>query len=163
MHQISRGRKVKLTHVSERGVKMVEISGKKDVRRIARASGKIVLKRETIERVKEGRVEKGNVLTTAQIAATLAVKRTPELIPMCHPLQITGVDVDFDIGEEEIEAMVEVRTIGKTGVEMEAITGVAVALLTIWDMVKAIEKDEEGQYPFTRITDIRVLEKIKGE
>jgi cyclic pyranopterin phosphate synthase len=163
LHQISRGRKVKLTHVSERGVKMVEISGKKDVRRIARASGKIVLKRETIERVKEGRVEKGNVLTTAQIAATLAVKRTPELIPMCHPLQITGVDVDFDIGEEEIEAMVEVRTIGKTGVEMEAITGVAVALLTIWDMVKAIEKDEEGQYPFTRITDIRVLEKIKGE
>jgi cyclic pyranopterin phosphate synthase len=152
---------VKLTHTTEKGVKMVEISDKPEVKRIAKASGKIRLRKETIKRIKEGKVEKGNVLTTAQIAATLAVKKTPELIPMCHPLQITGVDVDFDILEEEIEVIVEVKTIGKTGVEMEAITGVSVALLTIWDMVKAVEKDERGQYPITKISDIRVLEKVK--
>lgn len=154
---------LEFTHVSEKGVKMVEISGKKDVKRVAKASGKIKLRKETIERIKKGTVEKGNVLTTAQIAATLAVKKTPELIPMCHPLQITGVKVDFNVGEEEIETVVEVTTIGKTGVEMEAITGVSVALLTIWDMVKALEKDERGQYPVTAITDIRVLRKEKGE
>ena len=152
-----------LTHVSEKGVKMVEISDKSDVKRVAKASGKIRLRRDTIERIKKGKIAKGNVLTTAQIAATLAVKKTPELIPMCHPLQVTGVDVDFNVGEEEIEALVEVTTVGKTGIEMEAITGVSVALLTIWDMVKAIEKDEKGQYPVTRISDIKVLKKMKGE
>lgn len=151
------------THVSEKGVKMADISGKKDVTRIARASGKIRLKKETIERIKKGRIEKGSVLATAQIAAILAVKKTPELIPMCHPLQIANVSVDFKFGREEIKTLVEVKMIGKTGVEMEAITGATVALLTIWDMVKSLEKDERGQYPVTRISDIRVLEKIKGE
>lgn len=157
-----RNTKVELTHVSEKGVKMVEISEKKDLKRVAKASGKIKLRKETIKRIMEGKVEKGNVLTTAQIAATLAVKKTSELIPMCHPLQITGINVDFDFEGDEIEAIIEVSTIGKTGVEMEAITGVAVALLTIWDMVKAIEKDENGQYPVTKISDIKVIEKIKG-
>jgi cyclic pyranopterin phosphate synthase len=155
--------RMKLTHADRGGVRMVEISGKKDVRRVAKARGKIKLGKETIELIRAGKVEKGNVLTTAQIAATQAVKRTPELIPMCHPLQITGVKVDFEVREGEVEAMVEVTTIGKTGVEMEAITGVAVALLTIWDMVKAVEKDEHGQYPGTEISEIRVLEKIKGD
>lgn len=150
-----------LTHLTERGVRMVEVSGKGEVKRKAKASGKITLRRETIERIKAGKVEKGNVLTTAQIAATLAVKKTPELIPLCHPLQITGVDVSFEVDEEEIEAIVETSCTGKTGVEMEAITGVSVALLTIWDMVKSMEKDEEGQYPVTRIHDIRILEKWK--
>jgi len=154
---------MKLTHADEGGVRMVEISGKKDVRRVAKAKGRIKLRKGTIELIKAGEVEKGNVLTTAQIAAIQAVKRTPELIPMCHLLQITGVKVDFELHEGEVEAMVEVTTIDKTGVEMEAITGVAVALLTIWDMVKAIEKDEHGQYPRTEISEIRVIEKIKGE
>ncbi len=140
---------------------MVEVSAKPEVKRIARARGRIVLREETIDMIKAGRVEKGNVLTTAQIAATLAVKRTPELIPMCHPLPITGVRVEFEFHTSAIEAVVEVTTVAKTGVEMEAITGVSVALLTIWDMVKAIEKDEQGQYPVTRITDIQVVEKIK--
>ncbi len=152
-----------LTHVDEKGVKMVEISGKMDVRRRARARGRIRLKEETIMKIKEGKVEKGSVLTTAQIAATLAVKKTPDIIPMCHPLQITGVDIDFEVLDDGIEVTVNVQTVGKTGVEMEAITGVSVALLTIWDMVKAIEKDDKGQYPVTEITDIRVVEKIKGE
>lgn len=151
------------THISEKGVKMVDIASKKDITRIARASGKIRLRKDTIDRIKKGRIEKGSVLTAAQIAATLAVKKTPELIPMCHPLQITNVSVDFKLGGHEIEAVVEVKTIGKTGVEMEAITGATVALLTIWDMVKSLEKDERGQYPVTRISDIQVLEKIKGE
>jgi cyclic pyranopterin phosphate synthase len=141
---------------------MVEISDKKDIKRTAIASGKIRLRRETIEGIKKGTIEKGNVLTTAQVAATLAVKKTPELIPMCHPLQITGVDVNFDVRDEEIEAVVKVTTVGKTGVEMEAITGVATALLTIWDMVKSVEKNEKGQYPVTRINDIKVLEKHKS-
>jgi len=144
-------------------VRMVEISSKPEVKRIARARGRIVLRRETVEKIREGKVEKGNVLTTAQVAATLAVKRTPELIPMCHPLPITGVRVEFEFHPTAVEAVVEVTTVAKTGVEMEAITGVSVALLTIWDMVKAIEKDERGQYPVTRITDIRVEEKIKEE
>lgn len=152
---------MKLTHVDERGVRMVEISGKRDVRRVAKAKGNIKLRKETVDHIRAGKVEKGNVLTTAQIAATQAVKRTPELIPMCHPLQITGVKVDFELRDEEVEALVEVTTIGKTGVEMEAITGVAVALLTIWDMIKAVEKDAHGQYPRTEISEIRVLEKLK--
>ncbi|MFQ6136789.1 MAG: cyclic pyranopterin monophosphate synthase MoaC [Candidatus Hydrothermarchaeales archaeon] len=153
---------MRLTHASEKGVKMVDISEKKKVLRVAKAKGRIKLKDSTVKLIREGKVEKGNVLTTAQIAATLAVKRTPEMIPMCHPIPITGVDVDFKFFGDEIEAVVEVKSLGKTGVEMEAITGVSVALLTIWDMVKAVEKDEKGQYPITRITDIRVLEKIKG-
>ncbi len=153
---------MKLTHLTEKGVKMVEVSGKEDSRRRAVASGRIRLRRETIERIKAGTMEKGNVLTTAQIAATMAVKKTSELIPLCHPLQITGVDVDFEVGAEDIEAKVSVTCTGKTGIEMEAITGVSVALLTIWDMVKSVEKDEDGQYPFTEIGNIRVLEKTKG-
>ncbi|MEE8358760.1 MAG: cyclic pyranopterin monophosphate synthase MoaC [Candidatus Hydrothermarchaeales archaeon] len=154
---------MKLSHVDDRGVKMVNITDKKEVLRIARASGRITLKGSTIELIQEGEVEKGNVLTTAQVAATLAVKSTPNIIPMCHPIPITGVNVDFDFIDDEIEVSVEVKSFGKTGVEMEAITGVSVALLTIWDMVKAVEKDENGQYPVTRISDIRVIEKIKGE
>ncbi len=154
---------MKLSHVDDRGVKMVNITDKKEVLRIARASGRITLKGSTIALIQEGEVEKGNVLTTAQVAATLAVKSTPNIIPMCHPIPITGVNVDFDFIDDEIEVSVEVKSFGKTGVEMEAITGVSVALLTIWDMVKAVEKDENGQYPVTRISGIRVIEKIKGE
>jgi cyclic pyranopterin phosphate synthase len=152
---------MELSHVSEKGVKMVEISDKKDSKRVARASGRIKLKEDTVKKIKAGKIEKGAVLTTAQVAATAAIKKTSDIIPMCHPLQITGIDVDFEFHKEEIEAKVEVRSIGKTGVEMEAITGVSVALLTIWDMVKAVEKDEEGQYPVAEIGKIRVIEKIK--
>lgn len=152
---------VELRQVEERGVRMVEIGGKEDVRRIARARGAIRLRRETLELIRTGGVEKGDVLTTAQIAAVQAVKKTPELVPLCHPLLITGVEVEFSLGDEEVLVEVAVSSTGKTGVEMEAITGVAAALLTIWDMVKAVEKDEHGQYPGTEIREIRVLEKRK--
>ncbi len=100
-------------------------------------------------------------MACAQTAAIMAVKKTSTLIPMCHPLEITGVNVDFKIMENMVEAEVEVMSTGKTGVEMEALTGVSVALLTIWDMVKAVEKDKEGQYPVTEIGEIKVLKKVK--
>ena len=153
----------KLTHVDERGVKMVEVGHKREVFRKAVAKGRIRLKPETIELIKSGKTKKGNVIATAQIAGILAVKKTPELIPLCHPIPLTGVDITFEFGKDYIEATCEVRAHYKTGVEMEALTGVTVALLTIWDMVKAVEKDEKGQYPVTRIEEIRVVEKIKQE
>ncbi|AIF68987.1 molybdenum cofactor biosynthesis protein MoaC [Palaeococcus pacificus DY20341] len=152
---------MKLTHVDEKGVKMVEVGHKEVVFRKAVAKGKIKLKPETIILIQEGKTKKGNVIASAQIAGILAVKRTWEIIPLCHPLPLTGVDISFEFGEDYIEATCEVRAYYKTGVEMEALTGVSVALLTIWDMVKAVEKDEKGQYPATMIYDVRVVEKVK--
>jgi cyclic pyranopterin phosphate synthase len=150
------------THMAGERVRMVDISEKKDVAREAVAQGKICLRPDTLLAIRQGTVVKGNVLATARVAATLAVKQTPLLIPLCHQIPISAVDVDFSYGEGCIEAEVRVRSTGKTGVEMEALTGVSVALLTIWDMVKSAEKDEQGQYPFTRIEGIRVVEKKKG-
>ena len=103
------------------------------------------------------------MLATARVAATLSVKNTANLITMCHSIPITAISVDFSDGEGFIEARVRVKSDGKTGVEMEALTGVSVALLTIWDMVKSAEKDTDGQYPVTRIEGIRVIEKKKGK
>ncbi|MCD6357079.1 MAG: cyclic pyranopterin monophosphate synthase MoaC [Thermoproteales archaeon] len=142
---------------------MVEVGGKPEVLRIARAKGVIKLKESTIKRILEGRVEKGDPLTVARVAAVMAVKKTPEIVPLCHPIPVTGVDVSFRVGGGEVEVVVEVRAVARTGVEMEALTGVAAALLAIWDMVKAYEKDEEGQYPETEITGVRVLKKVKGQ
>jgi len=140
---------------------MIDITKKRDVRRTAKASGVIRLRKETVNQIREGKIKKGDVLETAKIAAMLAVKKTPELIPHCHPIPITGIDVNFKISDEEIKVVVEVIATAKTGVEMEALTGVSTALLTIWDMTKYLEKDDKGQYPDTEITDIRVVEKIK--
>ena len=150
------------THIESGRARMVDISEKSEIPRLARAVGEIMLSRETIEKIRTGTVEKGNVLATARVAAVLAVKKTPEIIPMCHQLPITAIDVDFEIGDGVISTVVEVRTVGKTGVEMEALTGVSAALLTIWDMVKSAEKDESGNYPSTSIQNIRVLEKLIG-
>ncbi|MBE8538587.1 cyclic pyranopterin monophosphate synthase MoaC [Geoglobus acetivorans] len=150
------------SHIDSEGkARMVDVSKKDDVLRVARAEGYILLRKETIRAIIENRVAKGNVLNTAVVAGTLAAKKTSELIPLCHPLQITSVSIDFEIYEDRIKAVCEVKYVGKTGVEMEALVGVTNALLTVWDMVKSIEKDENGQYPFTRITDVRVVEKIK--
>ena len=152
----------KLTHLKDDRAVMVDITEKEIVDRRAIASGEILLSDSTIERIKNGTVEKGNVLSTARTAAILGVKRTPELIPMCHQIPITGVDVNFTFEKNSLVANVEVRSLGRTGVEMEALTGVSVALLTVWDMVKSIEKDNTGNYPHTSIRNIRVLEKVKG-
>jgi len=154
---------VKFTHIENDRAQMVDISGKGDVVREAVAAGKIYLRPETLAAIREGTVVKGNVLATARVAATLAVKNTSSLIPMCHPIPISSITVDFTEGDGYIETTVVVKMTGKTGVEMEALTGVSLALLTVWDMVKSAEKDKNGQYPVTRITDIRVIEKKKGK
>lgn len=146
---------------SKRTPVMVDVTRKPVSYREAIARGRIRLKPETIKAVVEGRAEKGDVLQIASVAAILAVKKTPEIVPLCHPLPITGVNVDFNIGDDYIEVTVNVRTKAETGVEMEALTGVSAALLAIWDTVKKYEKDDEGQYPNTAIEEIRVIKKIK--
>ena len=148
--------------MSERDpVRMVDISGKEMVQRSATATGKIVLRRETLEAVKVGSVRKGDPLALAEVASIQAVKKTPDLIPLCHNLPIGSVDTSFTLRDTYIEARCKVTAVYRTGVEMEALTGVTVALLNIWDMVKYLEKDEDGQYPDARITDVIVTEKWK--
>jgi len=141
---------------------MVDIGQKEAVFRMARASGFIRLKEETLKKIASKDVPKGDVFAVAKTAAVMAVKRTTELIPLTHPIPITGVDVDLEIEKTGVRAEVEVRSVGQTGVEMEALTGVIGALLTVWDMVKGLEKDEMGQYPTTRIEEIHVVKKVKS-
>lgn len=152
------------THLNEKNeVHMVDVTAKPDVSREAEACGRIYLRDSTLKAIAEGSVVKGNVLATAQVAGTQAVKQTWALIPMCHPIPVGAVTISFEQTDAYIEASCWVKTYGKTGIEMEALTGVSVALLTIWDMVKSAEKDEAGQYPVTRIDNIYVVEKRKGE
>jgi len=141
---------------------MIDISEKDIIPRIAKASGRIKLKKETIKRVRDNEVKKGDVLTIAKIAAINAVKKVPDLIPFCHPIPLTNIEVDFNIENDTIISVsCTVKSVARTGVEMEALTGVNIALLNIWDVVKMYEKDEKGQYPSTIIYDIKVEEKIK--
>lgn len=143
---------------------MVDVTGKKLVYREAVAEGVIRLRPETVRLIKEGRVEKGDVFDVTRVAVVLAVKKTSELLPLCHPIPVTHVDVGFDTPTEDtVKITVRVKTIAQTGVEMEALTGVVAGLLNIWDMVKKYEKDEGGQYPYTRIESIRVVSKVKSE
>ncbi len=143
---------------------MVNISSKRDVYREAVAEGVIRLRRETVDRIKKGLVEKGDVFTVSRIAAIQAVKKTPDLLPLCHNIPVTHVGVDYEfLGGDRIRVVVRVKSTAKTGVEMEALAGVTVALLNIWDMVKKYEKDERGQYPDTWIESIRVVSKVKKE
>lgn len=144
-----------------KGFEMVDIGWKETSRRRAVAKGWIKLRRETVDAIRTGRVIKGDVLTVAKVSATLAVKKTPEIIPGCHPIPITHVAIEFQIEDDRISAICKVASESKTGVEMEALTGVAIALLTIWDMIKEIEKDENGQYPYTAIENIIVESKVK--
>jgi len=144
-------------------VRMVDVTPKPEVYREAVAEGVIRLRRETIRAIREGRIEKGDPLATAELAGILAAKRTWELIPLCHPIPLTHVNVECSIADEEhVRCTARVATTAKTGVEMEALTAVSIALLTVWDMVKKLEKDEEGQYPVTRIELVRVVKKQKG-
>jgi len=141
--------------------KMVDISNKNNVPRIAKAVGRIKLRPGTIKALREGQIQKGDPLAVAEIASIQAVKKTPELIPMCHQVPLTSIDLSFNIGEDWLEAECQVSANYKTGVEMEALIGVSVALINVWDMVKYLEKDIDGQYPWTKISDICVLEKKK--
>jgi cyclic pyranopterin phosphate synthase len=151
-----------LTHTTDEGdVDMVDVGAKPDTARRAVARGEISLAESTIEAIREDQVGKGNVLATARIGAIQAVKHTWETIPMCHQIPISNVETDFEVGEERITLTVTVETTGKTGCEMEALEGVTTGLNTVWDMVKAVEKDEKGQYPNTEIENVRVVAKEK--
>ena len=141
---------------------MIDISDKDRITRIAKASGRISLKEETIERIKNNNIQKGDVITIAKIAGINAVKKVPDLIPLCHPIPINQVAIDIKFEDNNtLKVTCLVKSVAKTGVEMEALTGANIALLNIWDVVKMYEKDENGQYPSTIITDIKVEEKIK--
>ncbi len=141
---------------------MIDITEKDIIYREAIAYGRIKLRKETIKLIKENRIEKGDPFQVASIAGILAAKKTPTLLPMCHPIEITNVSVKCSIEDEEhIGCKARVKAIARTGVEMEALTAVSIALLNIWDMVKKYEKDEEGLYPYTRIENIVVENKIK--
>jgi cyclic pyranopterin phosphate synthase len=141
---------------------MVDISEKPEVFREATATGTIKLKPETTRLIIKGKIAKGDPLQAAKIAGILAAKKTSALIPLCHPLPLTNVKVEIKvIDKSTVQVTSTVKTKAQTGVEMEALTGTAVSLLTIWDMVKQYEKDAEGQYPFTVIEKICVVKKIK--
>ena len=151
-----------LTHTTEEGdVQMVDVGDKPDSTRRARARGTIRLSESTVAAVRADGIGKGDVLATARIGAIRAVKHTWETIPLCHQIPITNVETEFDLGDEAVTLDVVVETTGKTGCEMEALEGVTTGLNTIWDMTKAAEKDEDGQYPETAIEDVRVVSKEK--
>jgi cyclic pyranopterin phosphate synthase len=131
----------KLTHVDETGkATMVDVSSKDITRRVARASGKVTMKPETVATIREHRTPKGDPLETARLAGIMAAKRTPDMIPLCHPLLLENVDVSAEIVDDGIELESSVVMTGKTGAEMEALTAVSVAALTVYDMCKAIDK-----------------------
>lgn len=148
-----------LTHINDEGrAKMVDVSEKEDTYRIGIASGRIQMQKETFQRIQEGGMKKGDVLAVAQVAGIMAAKKTWEIIPMCHPLLLTGVDIHFEFYPDvsEIEAVASVKTTGKTGIEMEALHAVSAALLTVYDMCKAVDRG-------MKITDIVLLEKDGGK
>lgn len=132
-----------LTHFNEQQrAKMVDVSDKKETKRTAVAKTAVMMKPETMQRIKEGQVGKGDVLAVAQVAGIMAAKKTPEWIPMCHPLQLTGIDLSFsDNGHDTLYIEARVKTVGVTGVEMEALTAVSAAALTVYDMCKAMDRD----------------------
>ena len=162
--EVGTGSERDLTHVDESGdVQMVDVGDKPDTTRRAVARGEIRLRESTVEAVRANDVAKGDVLATARVGAVQAVKHTWETIPMCHGIPITNVDTEFDVAEDRITLTVAVETTGKTGCEMEALEGVTTGLNVVWDMVKAVEKDEDGQYPATRISGVRVVAKEKRQ
>jgi len=135
---------------------MVDVTGKDATKRTAVAAGRLVTRPDVVELIAAGGLPKGDALATARVAGILAAKRTSDLIPLCHQLALTGVDVDFEIGDAELSITATVRSTDRTGVEMEALTAVSVAALTLYDMIKAVD-------PAARIDDIRVLRKEGGK
>ncbi len=142
---------------------MVDVTEKPIIRRQAEAAGRILVSADTIQRIRDKKIKKGDPLFVAEIGAMNAAKQTHILIPHCHQIPLDTVQVTFQVLKDSIEARCLVRAQARTGVEMEALVGVSMALNTVWDMVKYLEKDKMGQYPTTRITDIRVVRKEKGK
>jgi cyclic pyranopterin phosphate synthase len=148
-----------LTHINEEGrAKMVDVSDKDKTKRVGVASGSIYMKKETLERVKEGTIKKGDVLSVAQVAGIMGAKNTPNIIPMCHSIMLSGCDISFKFDEEncKVDIIAEAKTTGQTGVEMEALTAVSVAALTIYDMCKAIDRE-------MTVSDIKLIKKTGGK
>ena len=147
----------RLSHLDESGAAhMVDVTAKDATKRTAVAAGTLVTRPDVVELIAAGGLPKGDALATARVAGILAAKRTGDLIPLCHQLALTGVDIDFEIGDAELSITATVRSTDRTGVEMEALTAVSVAALTLYDMVKAVD-------PAARIDDIRVLRKEGGK
>jgi cyclic pyranopterin phosphate synthase len=149
----------KLTHLDESGnAKMVDVGAKADSERMALARGEVLMRPDTLRLIRDGALKKGDVLTVAQVAGIMAAKNTANLIPLCHPLALTHIEVNLSLDGDlpGVQIQATVRTRGKTGVEMEALTAVSVAALTIYDMVKAVEKT-------MRIQNIRLVEKRGGK
>lgn len=148
----------KLTHLDEHGnANMVDVGDKPDSQRIAVAGGRVFMKPETLQLIRDGNIKKGDVLTVARIAGIMAAKRTSELIPLCHPIALNKINVDLTLNEAEhsVDIIATAKTTGKTGVEMEALTAVSTAALTIYDMAKAVDRE-------MRLSDIHLLEKRGG-
>ena len=146
-----------LSHLDDQGAaRMVDVSAKPETERVATAGCRVVLAPETLELLASAGLPKGDALATARIAGIMAAKRTPDLIPLCHPISITGVTVDFTLGEAAVEITATVRTADRTGVEMEALTAVAVAGLALHDMIKAVD-------PAAALDSIRLLRKDGGK
>ena len=150
---------MELTHINEQGrAKMVDVSNKEETLREAVAYGNVYMKRETLNRIKEGAIKKGDVLSVAQVAGIMGSKKTSYIIPMCHPIMISGCDIkfNFNFDENRVEITATVKNTGQTGVEMEALTAVSVAGLTIYDMCKAIDRE-------MIISDIMLIKKSGGK
>jgi cyclic pyranopterin phosphate synthase len=147
----------RLTHVDDSGAaRMVDVSGKEVSHRVAVATGRVLVSAEVVALLRGEGVPKGDALGVARVAGIMAAKRTPDLVPLCHPLAISGVEVDLKVADDAVEITATVRTADRTGVEMEALTAVTVAALTMVDMVKAVDKT-------TSITDVRLLSKTGGK
>jgi cyclic pyranopterin phosphate synthase len=148
----------------EKRMSMVDITRKPEVHREATAKGRIQLKSETLRLIRMHKIEKGDPFDVAKVAGILAAKNTSSLIPLCHPLPLTNVDINLKIVDgSAVEVEATVKTRAQTGVEMEALVAASVALLTIWDMTKQYEKDAKGQYPSTVIENVHIVRKIKQE
>ena len=148
---------MEFTHFNEYGkAKMVDVSDKNETKRIAIAKGSIKMNPKTIKMIKDDKMKKGDVLSVAQIGGITGAKKTWDIIPMCHNIFLTGSDIKFTVLDNEIEVEATVSTVGKTGVEMEALTAVSTAILTIYDMCKAVDKDMV-------IANIRLMKKIGGK
>lgn len=141
--------------------KQADISKKPVTFRTATVSGRIKLRPSTVARIRKGLTDKGDPISLAEIAGIMAAKRTPELLPLCHPIKIANTTIETSVVSSGVEVTVTVSANEKTGVEMEALTATTVALLNVWDVVKAYEKDARGQYPTTQIQAVRVVKKAK--
>jgi len=151
------GVNMEFTHFNEEGLpKMVDVGSKEETEREALAYGKIIAKKETIDLIKEGKIKKGDVLSVAQVAGIMAAKKTSDLIPMCHNIFLSSVDMTFNYGENYIEVYSKVKTTSKTGVEMEALNAVTTSLLTIYDMAKAIDREMS-------IEEVKLIKKTGGK